>query len=250
MSAREIAGFLKPPTVHCARAGRAAARPGGLPAPKTLPTFTGQARPGAARHASTARAVSGVSGCAWRTRSSPTPPAVAVGKDRAGDHPVPAPRSRRARRHVPRPSPGRDHTGSRAASPSTSSPRESSSSISSARAPVKDSPAGTCSPPRPRPRGRGAQGRGDRRLLRLSAAVGRAQQPRAHPHHPGDRRTDRACQLSCPRSCSRRSFRSRRCSATRSGSPRPCRSSPRHAGSSSPSGSRGCPKRRSRRSRT
>ncbi len=43
VSAREMAGFLKPPTVHCAAPDVLRLGPAVYPAPKTLPTFNGQA---------------------------------------------------------------------------------------------------------------------------------------------------------------------------------------------------------------
>ena len=42
MGAREIAGFLKPPSVHCAAPEVLRLGPALYPAPKTLPTFNGQ----------------------------------------------------------------------------------------------------------------------------------------------------------------------------------------------------------------
>jgi hypothetical protein len=42
VTAREIAGLLKPPTVHCAAPEALRLGPAVYPAPKTLPTFTGQ----------------------------------------------------------------------------------------------------------------------------------------------------------------------------------------------------------------
>ena len=86
------------------------------------------------------------------------------------------------------------------------------------RARARGSPAGTCLPHRVSPRRRA-----ERRVEAIvdsfasALAVGRAQQPCADAHHPGDRRADRARRRSCPRSCSRRSFRSRRSSGTPSG---------------------------------
>lgn len=71
LSAREIAGFLKPPTVHCHSQNIARLGPAVDPPPRTLPVFRGQPNvlPWAESATTTA---SDWSASTWRTRSSVT----------------------------------------------------------------------------------------------------------------------------------------------------------------------------------
>ena len=119
MSAREVAGFLKPPTVHCAAPEVLRLGAGGVSRrPKTCPTFTGQRDVvplGRVRASSGERIVglrledSFFTYTAGRSRWGKTELAITQFL-----HLVRC----RARRAVPGPAPGRDRARSRAASPS------------------------------------------------------------------------------------------------------------------------------------
>ena len=76
LTARELAGFLKPPTVHCVP--RTSCAPGTLlPPPPALPTFEeNQGGPDPARAGRHARRASSWSGSAPPTPSSATSPAA------------------------------------------------------------------------------------------------------------------------------------------------------------------------------
>ena len=183
-TARELAGFLKPPTVHCGE--RTCCARGALsPPPPELPTFKeGRGRPDPARPDRWRGRASRSSGSAPPTPSSPTSPAA---------------------RATARPSP-------RSRSSSTSSARATAASSSTPTAtrwsgsgPISTSPASPervvevdLGPARPSAlpgwnlfelggdaAASESAGRGDRRRLRLGAAMGRALDPRDQPDDPG-----------------------------------------------------------------
>ncbi len=108
VTAREMAGLLKPPTVHCAAPDVLRLGPAVYPAPKTLPTFDGQA---GLVPLGRVEGEHGERRIGLRVEDSfftYTAGRSRWGKTESRDHTVPAPRPLRAWRAVLGPSPGRD----------------------------------------------------------------------------------------------------------------------------------------------